>query len=177
MAISFKKRAALKAEELIENQGIKQAPVDLIKIANNFEILIHEIPLEDDLSGMALKEEDQFLIVINKKHHEKRKRFTLAHELGHIILHADQLEKGVHVDKANQVLRRDISSSAGIDKMEIEANSFAASLLMPESLLPLNEIGSYSLEEILGASLIDKLAKEFKVSNSAMHWRLFGLFS
>lgn len=177
MAISFKKRAALKAEELIRSQGIKEAPVNIKKIATNLDIKIHEILLEDDLSGMALKEEDQFLIIVNKRHSKKRKRFTLAHELGHIILHSDQLEKGVHVDKANQVLRRDISSSAGIDKMEIEANSFAASVLMPESLLPLNDISSQSLEEILDTNLIEKLAAEFNVSNSAMHWRLFGLFS
>ena len=53
MAISFKKRAALKAEELIRSQGIKEAPVNIKKIATNLDIKIHEILLEDDLSGMA----------------------------------------------------------------------------------------------------------------------------
>lgn len=177
MAISIKKRASLKAEKLILNQGISSAPVNVKEIAENMGINVHEMELEDDLSGMALKKEGQYLIIINKAHSIKRKRFTLAHEIGHIHLHADQLEAGVHVDKSNQVLRRDISSSAGIDRMEIEANSFAAALLMPESLLPLNQISSQSLDDILDSGLLEKLAKKFKVSNSAMHWRLFGLFA
>src|SRR3954470_4270018 len=71
----------------------------------------------------------RYIIGINSSHPETRKRFTIAHEMGHLVLH--QLDQ-VHVDKQFLVKLRDDISSQAIDPHEIEANAFAAALLMPE---------------------------------------------
>ena len=77
------------------------------------------------------------IIGVNALHHPNRQRFTIAHECGHLILHKPQITKEVHVDKAlaSPMLMRDSVSAAGVDEMEIEANLFAAELLMPKAIL------------------------------------------
>ena len=73
------------------------------------------------------------IIGVNALHHPNRQRFTVAHECGHLILHKAQITKEVHVDKDFPMLMRDSVSAAGVNEMEIEANVFAAELLMPGS--------------------------------------------
>jgi Zn-dependent peptidase ImmA (M78 family) len=106
---------------------------------------------------------------VNALHAPTRKRFTLAHELGHVILHRDVLEtSGVHVDKG--ILRRDNLASEGTDDREIEANNFAAELLMPEPLLKAALEGrNLDLED---DEAVQALAKRFNVSATALQYRI-----
>jgi len=107
------------------------------------------------------------MIGVNSLHHPNRQRFTIAHELGHIQLHRPLIESEIHLDKGS--LKRDALSAQGIDPHEIEANTFAAELLMPQMLL----------EAVLGERSIDlededaiaSLAKRFRVSDAAMRFR------
>ena len=90
-----------------------------------------------------------------------RKRFTLAHELGHYVY---RMERG-HFDdqEIDHVDHRNQDSRKGNDAEEISANRFAASLLMPkDKVLHLCE------------SNVDvyALSKFFEVSTSAMKYRL-----
>ena len=71
------------------------------------------------------------------------------------------------------MLMRDSVSAAGVDKMEIEANLFAAALLMPQSLLA-NALGNEPFD-IDDENIVNGLARSFKVSPSAMRFRLGNL--
>ena len=86
-----------------------------------------------------------------------------------------EIANEVHVDKEFSMLMRNSVSTTGSDEMEIEANFFAAELLMPATLIT---------EELEGAPIdideeaaIDALAKRFKVSQSAMRVRLGNLLA
>jgi len=159
------------ARELLKKNGIRTFPVNVEKIAKSEGARIEYAPLDGELSGLAHVREGVPIIGVNMLHAPSRQRFTLAHELGHICLHREQIESTVHVDRGS--LRRDTVSSAGIDPTEMEANAFAAELLMPADFV----------EAALNGKVIDleddqavaALAKRFKVSDAAMRFRLDSL--
>jgi len=123
---------------------------------------------------MAFIKDGIGIIGVNALHHPNRQRFSAAHELGHHELHAQEIEKKVHVDKGFRVLLRDDVSSRGVDPLEIEANAFASELLMPRDLLAgVLDASGLDLEDDAG---IELLAKKFRVSASAMRFRLAGRF-
>ena len=83
----------------------------------------------DGMSGLIVfdpSSESKAVISINKAEGKKRKRFSYAHELGHFFLHSNYEFK---IDKKE--MRRDHLSTTGEVIQEIEANYFAASLLVP----------------------------------------------
>jgi Zn-dependent peptidase ImmA (M78 family) len=115
------------------------------------------------------------IIGVNALHHPNRQRFTLAHEVGHLVLHRPEITKQIHVDKGFPMLMRDAASAAGVDEMEIEANFFAAELLMPEDFLARSLQGqSFDIDD---EGAVSALAKEYKVSVAAMRFRLGNLFA
>lgn len=144
-------------------------PVDVRAVADSMGIKVtEEIFPTNKVSGF-LKQlpEGKVLVVVNKKHPEERKRFTIAHEIGHFALHA--LES-LHVDDAltaQPAYFRDAESSKATKLKEIEANQFAAELLMPS-----DEIQGFAMEKIrMGKSVdeaVEELAKQYKVSMVAM---------
>jgi Zn-dependent peptidase ImmA (M78 family) len=110
-------------------------------------------------------------VALSSEHSENRTRFTIAHELGHIVLH--QLDE-IHIDKQFPLKLRDDISSQAIDPEEMEANAFAAALLMPEAMLKadlaaMEEMDCESDEDI------QKLAIKYEVSPQAMNFRLMNL--
>ena len=108
---------------------------------------IYYIPkrLPDNISGASMiTENGKKIIVVNKDQPEKRKKFTVAHELGHLVLGHDTplntQDKAIannnrQPKNPSQILFRDDKTSEGSDWREIEANHFAASLLMPKEIL------------------------------------------
>lgn len=115
------------------------------------------------LSGSIMynAKEGMFTIAYNPSHTETRQRFTLAHELGHYFLHKDILTSGTTITD-NTMYRGSIS-----DRYEVQANRFAASVLMPYSLIERYKRG-YS-----GRSIgVRQIAEAFGVSDVAMSIRL-----
>jgi Zn-dependent peptidase ImmA (M78 family) len=108
------------------------------------------------------------IVGVNSLHAPNRQRFTLAHEIGHVVLHRHILEGAVHVDR---VLLRDRNSSTGTDQLEIQANAFASELLMPTDILE-NALGGRQVVLDDDAD-VAALAKKFRVSESAMRFRFF----
>lgn len=161
-------RARRAARALLMQHGVKGPPVPVRRIAKSLGVRVEYAPLEDELSGLAHIRDGVSIIAINTLHAPNRQRFTLAHELAHIQLHHDELTRVVHVDRGS--LRRDALAAAGVDPIEIEANAFAAELLMPRTLLKLALQGrSVDLED--DSAVLD-LAKRFRVSDAAMRYRL-----
>jgi Zn-dependent peptidase ImmA (M78 family) len=163
-----KSRARKEAKALLEEFGVESAPVPVERIAKSLRVRVDYAPLDGELSGLAYIREGTAIIGINTLHAPNRQRFTLAHELAHVRLHRPALEQAVHVDRGS--LRRDGLAAAGVDATEIEANTFAVELLMPESLLKAAFEGqSVDLED---DDAVAALAKRFKVSEAAMRFRL-----
>lgn len=165
-------KAAAKAQALLDQCGIIHPPINPEKIARHLGIEIKRLAFSDELSGVLMRNDSGSVIALNKEHHRLRQRFTIAHELGHFALK----HKGDMFVDQTVLNRRDGRSSFAIDPQEIEANAFAASLLMPQQLL-LN-----ALEAIVDGDLtpereglIAKLAKKFEVSEEAMRYRLVNL--
>ena len=110
------------------------------------------------------------MIGVNASHHPNRQRFTIGHEIGHFVLHQyDQ----VHVDKFVLKLRND-DSSTGEKAEEIEANGFAAELLIPWNFIE-QDLFRFAVKSLLDDRGMAQLAKLYQVSVQAMTNRLVTL--
>ena len=163
-----------RAREVLTEFGITRAPVPVREIAERKGITVRFVPLEDELSGMIFVKEDVPVIVVNSLQHPNRQRFTLAHECGHYELHMRDIGSEVHVDKKLFVLARDASSSKGFDRKEIEANRFAAELLVPKEFLEVELRGR--VVDVEDEVLMGELARTFDVSSQMMSIRIGELF-
>lgn len=93
----------------------------VIDICNALEvngIIIVETDSNEKFDGVSLVSDSGYpIIVINKNFSNDRKRFTIAHELGHLLMHS---------------VNNPAIPSHRKDKLENEANEFASEFLMPE---------------------------------------------
>jgi hypothetical protein len=174
-------RATRIAREILKREGVTAPSVPVEKIARRHaRIVPQELPA--GISGMLVPlppnpSQKSWAIVVNRSHAIVRRRFTIAHELGHLLLHRYSQP---HADAAFKVRFRDGNSSLGSIREEIEANQFAAELLMPEALLViyLSEIGLvYGGDEIDDDQLeqIARLATKFGVSAQSLSFRIANL--
>ncbi len=172
-----RKHIASKAKALRERWNCTRAPIDSYAIAKKEGLVVKEDDAGDDnLSGFLLVDKTAKIIGVNSTHHLRRRRFTVAHELGHYHLHT--LGNGnAHIDNSGNVgiHFRDETSSAGVDVEEMEANLFAAELLMPAELIQEKIIEISPSGSVCGDTLIEKLAEAFEVSIQAMTVRLSSL--
>lgn len=161
-AVVAKNPAHLAKEVLDAYWGERGFPVDPAWIASRLGIKVVEMNLPKDVSGALVKRDGKDpIIAIEKSDSKNRRRFSCAHELGHYF---GRLESS---DEPYEYIDfRGPSAKTGRDPQEIFANSFAASLLMPESevMRKINE----------GNSRIS-LAKYFGVSDEALSIRLSSL--
>jgi Zn-dependent peptidase ImmA (M78 family) len=162
--------------DLIIHQNNLTVPIDVEKIASAIGAEIKKDDFDESLSGFAFQKHGSKFIGVNSSEGIQRQRFTIAHELGHLFLHK---QSSVSYDKG-MMLMRNTHSSDGTDIKEIEANRFAAELLMPEDSLrhDLLSAGQIDLVEENDATkeLISKLADKYNVSFMAMSIRLTTLY-
>jgi Zn-dependent peptidase ImmA (M78 family)/DNA-binding XRE family transcriptional regulator len=95
----------------------KDEPVkNIMSLLEQSGVIIYEIDEIEKFDGVSFITDKGFpVIIVNKNFSNDRKRFTIAHELGHILLHNENL----------------FPISSYRDK-EKEANIFASEFLMPE---------------------------------------------
>jgi Zn-dependent peptidase ImmA (M78 family) len=117
-----------------------------------------ELPL--NVSGKIICREEGgdklYFIEVNAYHSQNRKRFTLAHEIAHFILHKHLMQGGI---TDNEMYRSGLS-----DQVEMEANRLAAELLMPAKLV--RECWAK------GVKSLSQLAIRFGASEEAIRIRL-----
>ncbi|MFK7000758.1 ImmA/IrrE family metallo-endopeptidase [Flavobacterium oreochromis] len=161
-----------KAYELLVSTGNLEVPVPIKNLIKSLGIKLNPFDLGDDVSGVLVIDNDNIKIGYNSTESLVRQRFTLAHELGHFVLHKNK-EKEVFVDNVTYMFRK-----AGVRtkdyKIEMEANQFAAAVLMPKQLVE-KEIKELQENSISDYDLIAELSKRFKVSQIAMTYRLNNL--
>jgi Zn-dependent peptidase ImmA (M78 family) len=161
-----------RVNKLLKQSGVSEAPVEVEAITGTLGIEVRKSPTEDDISGFLLSQHGLSVIGVNSIHHANRQRFTIAHEIGHFLLHQ---KESVHVDRTLLKLRSS-ASSTGADQDEIEANRFAAELLIPRSFLE-KDLTERPLKDsdLLDDQRIQQLAKRYQVSVQAMTNRLINL--
>ncbi len=161
------KRAVKKAEEILSTFGISNPPIPVEDLIKWLGISIQSQPLEQNISGVLVRKDGSAVIGVNSRHHPNRQRFTLAHELGHYLLHPEN--PTVFVDDALINFRgEDITLPA--DTFEMEANAFAGALLMPTKLLREDLAGRYI--DALDEAAVKRLARRYEVSPQALTIRL-----
>ena len=156
------------AEKVLSDAGAQGPPVVLDDIARRRGARVVRDALETDLSGVLHMVDGTPLIAVNSAHSQARQRFTIAHEVGHLVLHGPQ----TFVDR-RFVFRRDQKAATGSDREEIQANMFAAEVLMPRDWL-LSDVGDTGFD-MGGDDALRKLARRYGVSQSAMAFRLANL--
>lgn len=169
MTIRRKQIRDLVSRLLSENK-VHRPPVPVERVARSQGVLIRKQAVDETVSGFLYRNiaTGKSLIGANKLQHPNRQRFTIAHELGHLLLHSGG---DVHVDKSFSVKHRDERSAKGTDLEEMEANLFAAELLIPLQFLreDLQKVGALDLQR---DEKVAQLAKLYQVSNQAMAVRL-----
>lgn len=154
----------------------EKAPIDINKIIELKNINIEEYPFDEDISGVLiidkLSQKSTIGVNTNQNTFSVRKNFTLAHELGHFVLHNDI--SNTFVDKIFFRKKSD-GYTTKEEKIEREANYFAANVLMPEHLIQ-KEIENINNDFLFEEdNIVEDLAAKFSVSKSAMLYRLINL--
>ena len=147
-----KKFAQTQAQKLLKDAGVLVAPVSLqrviehLKTTRNLEV--QKFDFGNNISGLTMTENsfEQEIVTIgfNEKHPWCRRRFTLGHEIGHLIL-------------------GHVCSRSSADHGEREADIFANELLVPTEFIKAD------FSKILD---IQALAKLYRVSAAAMTIKL-----
>src|ERR1044071_1225176 len=82
------KNKAQKAAQIILNNIGYSIPVDIEKILQSYDITIRSQIMEESMSSMLVIKNGRAVIGVNQAHPATSQRFSLAHELGHYLLHA-----------------------------------------------------------------------------------------
>jgi Zn-dependent peptidase ImmA (M78 family) len=159
-----------RAQALLAKFGAGKVPVPVEELALSLGAEIRRKAFDDDTSGMLIREENRVIIAVNSTHVEQRQRFTIAHEIGHWVLHRG---RPLVVDATVKVNLRAKNSGFASQREETEANQFAAALLMPvDSVQAIYE--KLSNGKAL-SDLVSTLSNRFRVSSVAMQYRLTNL--
>lgn len=160
-----------RAAKVLQKAEALRAPVPVDLVAHRLGLVVEATTLGDDVSGVLVVRDGKGTIGVNQTHPSVRQRFTIAHEIGHYVLHRER--SSLFIDKSYTAVYRDTRSSKGDDRPEIQANQFAAALLMPRELV-LAEVEKHGFD--LGdEAALERLAEKFQVSLQAMTYRLSNL--
>lgn len=130
-------------------------PVIVSHIAEQYNIKVYDIDMPDNISGAIIKDNNKYSIYVNRAHHDNRKKFTIAHEIAHYLLHKDKIGDNL---TDNAMYRSHLSTP-----LEKDANRLASEILMPQQYI----------EQFISEDLsIKEMAYKFKVSEEAIRIRL-----
>lgn len=150
-----------KLRTLNEYVAGQDLPIEVTPLANRLGIRVFRAPWPDSISGKIQRDSERggasgFAIFVNKDHPSVRRRFTIAHEIAHYVLHERKIGDGIFDDAMYR---------SGLPHTEeVQANALAADILMPRSKVN-------AMLAMYGND-IEKLAEIFWVSEQAMSIRL-----
>lgn len=147
--------------KILRTFDVQTPPVDIVKIARESGVNVvfaNFHASHSNISGFYDFEEST--IFVNSDEYPLRQTFTIAHEFGHKVLHADWAKSAEY-----KVLLRD-SSLQSNDVREKEANSFAANLLVPR----------YLIDKYWRNLSVEQLSQLFAVSVPVIKHRLSFLY-
>ena len=156
-----------RAMEVLRQHGLYSLPVDPVVLANRVGITVANAKLADEsVAGLIVRRGARTMILVEQADPPYRKRFSIAHALGHYFLHLPG--DGEIVDRRADMYRRTEPRGHVFDvqRMEIEANKFAAELLMPQEFVR---------KEWDRNPSIALMARVFNVSEEAMGYRVDAL--
>lgn len=154
-----KEQIANIAADILELYGEKTYPIKVVALAEAMGLSVYDATFDrDDVAGIIKANEKK--IYICKTDNAKRQRFSIAHEIGHYVLHYNS---EYEFNENKHISFRDSLSTLGFSIKEIEANYFAANILMPKDEV----IKLYNNE----FSVMD-MANYFAVSQTAMGHRI-----
>lgn len=126
------KRAANEAKRLLDKYAIKYPPIDPENIAEDEGLQVvyaeFEPPFDEEASGFLAPDERK--IYVNKTIVSRRITFTIAHELAHHLLHTEYVTSDMYVPMPRK--NDDVETKSA---EEVEADTFAANLLVPLNFL------------------------------------------
>lgn len=148
--------AAIDARKIAQQTLLRMMPLDVFGLAAALGLQVISRPLEQNTSGYLKREGGAWLLGVNSLHHPNRQRFTIAHEIGHYMLHRDHgsFEDGLLFRQQSQY-----------NQQEREANLFASLLLMPEA----------EIRQALKFHDVPTIANMFGVSQQATQYRIDNL--
>lgn len=151
----------------VEAKKVQQAfgggvPVNPISIAQLMDVKVMSVKFKDTAIDGAVRNVDgDRTIYVKEGLPPARARFTVAHEIGHIIANEDDESKSYgYID-----YRRQMCGTTGTDEEKF-ANAFAAALLMPADKVR---------DAVKFFESTSSLAEYFGVSSEAMTYRLQNL--
>ena len=154
-----------RARDVLKKHHLNSIPINPVIIAKREGMAVNNAKFSDDsMAGMIARRGDNITLLVNQSDPPYRKRFTIAHELGHHFLHL--MKDGEFVDGESNLFRQpkgDPTNWTPDQSAEYQANMFAAALLMPEDAVRETWAENGSLEE---------MARQFNVSEQAMGIRL-----
>lgn len=150
------KNRVVNAESVLRESWNGSIPVDPVAIANSMGIRVYEDPSYNTSGALRRSADGSWSIHLNPRQGLERKRFTVAHELGHLLLKHGPRNREMETNY----------NIYNFDPIERDANVFAAELLMPSMAVQHFVDKGYDLY---------LLAKKFSVSPQAMSIRLENL--
>ena len=152
-----KEKYSLGTIEEIEKAFEGDFPFPLNNLLDILDIELEEKKLNNEQSGYITYKDDKWIIGVNEDHHINRQRFTIAHEIGHYILHNRHIMDSKIME--DTILFRNDDTN----ELEISANNFASMLLMPED--------EFNKQIDQGNDSVESLAEYFGVSTLAIQYR------
>lgn len=155
-----KKEIRIQADALREKCKVSRyGIIDLFKECERLGYKLLRYPLGENADlGFAMKKDSDTVIFTNTCSRLSREMFTLAHEIGHVILHMENADS--FIDNTVTIYGKNT------DEKEQEANYFAACLLMPADVV--EKFLDLELEDFkkngLSAMDIARIMSEFNVS-------------
>ena len=172
ISIRIEDFSGISPERLLKDLALWDVPINLDKICESLGVIYSsKMRFGDEHSGEIKVDEDKNIHVwVNPLDHPNRMRFTLAHEIGHLINdilpNFEKLKISEFTD-TQESLKRDGRQHPE----EYRANDFAARLLMPEALVI--ERGKQLLDDLKAKEGKDKISADLFVKELAKIFLVF----
>ena len=155
----------------LERMGLYRLPINPVKVANWLGMKVKSVETKDSsFAGLVTVKNGSGSIYVSEGEPAYLIRFTIAHEIGHYLLHLNEggtIKDGMMLDRPIDMFWDREPAEVSEDWMkEIEANWFATELLMPAEFIR---------EEWSKIRSVSRLAETFYVTEEAIGHRVADL--